>query len=62
MNVYYCQGKVENMLAHIVTAYWRLELQLHAFKTLTLYSGEWSAYLLSLYLLYDFVLRSGEET
>jgi hypothetical protein len=62
MNVYYRQGKVEDIRAHIVTAYWKVELQFHAFKTITLHSGEWSAYLLSLYLHYDFVLQSGEET
>ena len=50
------------MRAHILTAYWKVELQLHAFKTLTLHGGEWSAYLLSFYLHYDFVLQSGEET
>jgi len=62
MNVYCRKGKAKDMRAHIVTAYWKMKLQLHAFETLKLHGGKWSAYLLSLYLHYDFVLQSGEET
>jgi hypothetical protein len=61
MNVYYRKGKDEDVRAHIMTAYWKVELRLHAFKTLTLHGCEWSAYLLSLHLHYDFILQSGEE-
>jgi len=42
MHVYRCKGKVKDVCAYIVKAYWKVELQLHAIKTLKLHGGEWS--------------------